>query len=108
MKNFFKKAGEVLKEGSIEISIISGMFSAILDCQTEKIEAEGIYDVKVVFKENYLEVTGYAKKLLLKIPFKIEFTPYAAEQRVMKFEIRNMTPLNQDWIKRNYLISRLL
>lgn len=104
MKNIFKKAsefaGEVLKEKGISVPITSNMFSGILQSQTEKFEFEGIYDLEVLFIDNYIKITGNAKKLLLKIPFKIELAPSKAEQRMVKFKIRSMTPLNQDWIKK--------
>jgi hypothetical protein len=103
MKNFIKNAikstGEVIKDG-ISVPITSKMFSSILKNQTEKIEDEGIYNIEVLFIDNYIKVTGNTKKLLLNIPFKIELVPSIAEQRTIKFEIRSMTPLNQDWIKK--------
>lgn len=100
MKNLFQKAGGILKDKSIPIPITSGMFSWMLETQTEKIEAEGLYEVEVLFRDNYIQVSGIAKKLLLKIPFSIELIPSSAEQRIIKFDIRSITPLNHDWIKK--------
>ncbi|MDT0160657.1 hypothetical protein [Bacillus sp. AG4(2022)] len=100
MKNFFQKAGGILKDKNISIPITSGMFSWMLESQTEKIESEGLYNIEVVFRDNHIRITGTAKKLLLKIPFSIVLTPSSAEKRIIKFDTGSMTPLNHDWIKK--------
>lgn len=60
MKNYIKNAinstGRIIKDG-ISVPITSKMFSSVLKSQTEKIEAEGIYNVEVLFIDNYIKAT---------------------------------------------------
>ncbi|MBM7690743.1 hypothetical protein JOC77_000146 [Peribacillus deserti] len=60
---------------------------------------ESIHKMDVEFYESFLRFSGKAKKFLMEIKFEIDLQPLKAEKRVLFFEVKEMKPLNQDWIK---------
>ncbi|MEH6943963.1 hypothetical protein [Bacillus sp. JJ722] len=64
-----------------------------------KQKIEGISNLDVVINNTSVVVSGMAKKVF-DIAFYVEIIPIRAEGRNLYFEIINMKPINQGWIKK--------
>lgn len=60
---------------------------------------EGISNLDVSINNKSVVISGIAKKVL-DIVFYVEIIPIRAEGRKLYFEIMNMKPINQGWIKK--------
>jgi len=61
---------------------------------------DGINNVEVSFTDDTAIISGTANKLLMTINFTFEVKPIEVIERKIIFKIINMTPVNQDWIKK--------
>lgn len=95
------KAKEKLKDKGISVPITSDMLMQLLQKQID--QNDNIYNFNIVFKEDFIRFSGSTKKLLLEIPFELDLKPLKSEGRVLYFDVKNMKPLNQDWIKSKIL-----
>ncbi|MFY2253202.1 hypothetical protein ACOSZH_25225 [Priestia megaterium] len=95
------KAQEKLVDKGIYVPITADMLKLILQKQVNK--NDKIYNLEVEFQEDFIRVNGTVKKLLINIPFALDLKPVKSKKRVLYFEIKQMKPLNQDWIKTKVL-----
>ncbi|UOO43806.1 hypothetical protein I0292_26525 (plasmid) [Priestia megaterium] len=95
--SFLNNVKEKLVDKGIYVPITADMLRLILQKQVNK--NDKIYNLEVEIQEGCIRVNGIVKKLLLKIPFALYLEPVKSEKRVLYFEIKQMRPLNQDWIK---------
>lgn len=61
---------------------------------------DGINNVEVAFTDDTAIISGTANKLLMTINFTFEVKPIEVTDRKVIFKVINMTPVNQDWIKK--------
>lgn len=119
MNNFFQKASkklndmlndeaqivtkikEKLKDKGIPVLITSDMLMYLLKKQID--QNDKVYNLNITFKEDFIRFSGVTKKLLIEIPFELDLKPLRSEGRVLYFDVKNMKPLNHDWIKSKVL-----
>lgn len=119
MNNFLKKTNEKLKDMlNNETSILDKTKEKLVDkgicipitsdtlmhiLQKQVNQNDKIYNLEIIFQNDFIRISGIAKKLLVKIPFTLDLKPLKSEKRLLYFEVKQIKPLNQEWIKSKVL-----
>jgi hypothetical protein len=102
MKDFLRRMGRIahkkLEDKGLPIPITADMLLWMFRNQKND-ERESIHNIDVVFKDDFIRISGLVKKLLIQIYFEIDLKPLKAEKRILCFQVLRMKPLNQGWIK---------
>ena len=94
--SLLSKTKKSLADKYIKIPITEEMFLYVFNKQN----VEGIEDLTIEFAESTFQIKGSVKKMLIPIQFYIELKPKNANGRSLSFDIVELKPLNQDWIKK--------
>jgi hypothetical protein len=87
---------DAFSKRSVPISIPAEWIKEML----EQGPLNGVKEVAVDFKEDYLEVSGKAKKWMMTITFVIKLKPAGAEQRNLYLTVLDIFPVNSEWINK--------
>ncbi|MCT8137663.1 hypothetical protein H1D32_07785 [Anaerobacillus sp. CMMVII] len=85
-----------INERTITVRITSQKLLKILEKQ--HLPEVTNLDVKIINER--IIISGMQKRLLLNINFRIELIPVQSVKRIIYFDILNMKPINQEWMKR--------
>ncbi|WP_108671375.1 hypothetical protein [Peribacillus acanthi] len=94
--SLLSKAKKKWEDQYVPVPITSEMILSLLHRQT----FEGISNLEVQFVGDRMVISGSAKKMGMNIFFKVEMKAMSAAGRKINFEVVDMKPINQDWIKK--------
>ncbi|MEW4282288.1 hypothetical protein [Priestia koreensis] len=94
--NLLSKAKEKVERAGVPIPITADLLSKMI---AKQLDPNEIRDFQLTFEDENLVIKGTAKKMLLKIPFQLTLQPVKTEKRTIYFALKEMKPLNQDWIR---------
>jgi hypothetical protein len=86
---------------TIPIPISASMIQQLL----EKKSIDGVNELSVEIIEDYLQIRGKVKRMLITVSFSIMLKPFRSLGRILHFEVVKFTPLGSDFVKKKVLLA---